>query len=190
LKNTTLATLGLVVNATFIATILSACSTDGYIYNYLNPPIEKPVTFKPPPEKLVTHMAGNVIINTKELKCLSDNIYFESLIEPIAGKIAVANVTMNRVASEHFPNTVCEVVWQKNQFSWTHDGKSDKPLAGKQYDDIYNLAKMVYIGELPDITEGSTFYHADYVNPGWAKKMDRKVVKIGAHIFYWNKDIH
>ena len=140
--------------------------------------------------KAQTSIAVNVILDVKEVGCLADNIYFESLIEPVAGQLAVANVTMNRVASEHFPNTVCEVVWQKKQFSWTHDGKSDKPLVGKQYDEIYNLAEMVYTGKLPDITEGSTFYHADYVNPSWAKKMDRKVVKIGRHIFYWNKDIH
>jgi|DEB0MinimDraft_10_1074344.scaffolds.fasta_scaffold00577_19 spore germination cell wall hydrolase CwlJ-like protein len=135
------------------------------------------------------HIVANIPTDVKELKCLADNIYFESLIEPLAGQIAVANVTMNRVNSPHFPNTVCEVVWANKQFSWTHDGKSDTPVAGKQYDDIYKLAKDVYTGKISDITEGSTFYHADYVNPSWAKKMDRKVVKIGRHIFYWNKDL-
>lgn len=139
--------------------------------------------------KAQTSIAVNVILDVKEVGCLADNIYFESLIEPVAGQIAVGNVTMNRVASKHFPNTVCEVVWQKKQFSWTHDGKSDKPLAGKKYDDIYKLAEMVYTSKLTDITEGSTFYHANYVNPAWAKKMDRKVVEIGRHIFYWNKDL-
>lgn len=180
MKKLMIPTIAIAVNLAFVVTILGACSKGGYIYNYLNAP----------PKTLATHVAGRVIVDGKELKCLADNIYFESLIEPIAGQIAVANVTMNRVASEHFPNTVCEVVWQSKQFSWTHDGKSDKPLAGKQYDDIYNLAEKVYTGKLPDITEGSTFYHADYVSPAWAKKMDRKVVKIGRHIFYWNKDIH
>lgn len=171
MKNTKMATLALAVNVTFIATIVSACSKDGYIYNYMN---QKEVVQLPP----------------KQIRCLADNIYFESLIEPVAGQIAVANVTMNRVKSEWFPNTVCEVVWQNKQFSWTHDGKSDIPLVGKQYNDIYKLAQMVYTGQIEDITEGSTFYHADYVSPAWAKKMDRKVVKIGRHIFYWNKDIH
>ena len=136
-----------------------------------------------------THIAANIPTNVKELKCLADNIYFESLIEPVAGQIAVANVTMNRVASKHFPNTVCEVVWQKKQFSWTHDGKSDVPSEKVLWFEVYNIAEKVYNGEISDITEGSTFYHADYVNPSWANKMDRKVVKIGRHIFYWNKDL-
>lgn len=136
-----------------------------------------------------THIAANIPTNVKELKCLADNIYFESLIEPVAGQIAVANVTMNRVNSPHFPNTVCEVVWQKKQFSWTHDGKSDVPSEKVLWFEVYNIAEKVYNGEISDITEGSTFYHADYVNPSWASKMDRKVVKIGRHIFYWNKDL-
>jgi len=96
---------------------------------------------------------------------------------------------MNRVASKHFPNTVCEVVWQKKQFSWTHDGKSDVPSEKVLWFEVYNIAEKVYNGTISDITEGSTFYHADYVNPSWASKMDRKVVKIGRHIFYWNKDL-
>lgn len=150
-----------------------------------------PVVVKPVPVvvKEQTPIAVNVVLDAKELECLANNIYFESLSEPVAGQIAVANVTMNRVASEYFPNTVCEVVWANSQFSWTHDGKSDTPVAGKQYNDIYKLAKDVYTGKIGDITEGSTFYHADYVNPGWAKRMDRKVVKIGAHIFYWHEGI-
>ena len=181
----------LVINLVFFISILGACTKDGYIYNYLNSIESSDVvvmntgSFRATPPVTVTPLP-----DTKELKCLADNIYFESLIEPIAGQIAVANVTMNRVKSEWFPNTVCEVVWQSKQFSWTHDGRSDTPLVGKQYNAIYKLAEMVYTGKINDITEGATFYHADYVTPAWAKKMDRKVVKIGRHIFYWNKDIH
>ena len=121
--------------------------------------------------------------HSAELKCLADNIYFEALIESQAGQIAVANVTMNRVKSKHFPNTVCDVVWERKQFSWTHDGKSDVPGSKKAYDRIYKVAKMVYDGTVPDITEGATFYHADYVNPSWNKVMTR-VAKIDSHIFY------
>lgn len=183
-------TFALVINLAFFITILGACTKDGYIYNYLNSTESADVIINAAVLKTTSPVIAAPLADTKELKCLADNIYFESLIEPIAGQIAVANVTMNRVKSEWFPNTVCEVVWQSKQFSWTHDGKSDNPLVGKQYNAIYKLAEMVYTGKINDITEGSTFYHADYVNPAWAKKMDRKVVKIGRHIFYWNKDIH
>ena len=118
-----------------------------------------------------------------EIKCLADNIYFEALTESDAGKIAVANVTMNRVKHPAFPNSVCDVVWEPKQFSWTHDGKSDKPDSEKAYKEVYEIAEAVYNGNVIDITEGATFYHADYVSPSWAKAM-QKVGKIDRHIFY------
>ena len=130
--------------------------------------------------------AGANEIRAAELKCLADNIYFEALTESDAGQIAVANVTMNRVKSKHFPNTVCDVVWEYKQFSWTHDGKSDVPGSKSAYKEVYEIAKAVYDGNIVDITEGSTFYHADYVNPSWNKVMTR-VAKIDTHIFYTHK---
>jgi spore germination cell wall hydrolase CwlJ-like protein len=122
----------------------------------------------------------------KEIECLATNVYFEALIESDIGRIAVANVTMNRVNSKHFPNTVCGVVWENKQFSWTHDGKSDVPTNKSGYEDIYEIAKAVYNGNILDITEGSTFYHADYANPYWTKVMTR-VVQFDTHIFYTHK---
>jgi len=119
-----------------------------------------------------------------EVKCLADNIYFEAKNQSIVGQIAVGNVTMNRMYSEHFPNTVCNVVWEPKQFSWTHDGKSDVPSNTKVYKEVYNIAKLVYNSNIPDVTEGATFYHADYVNPHWAASMDKKVTQIDNHIFY------
>ena len=130
-----------------------------------------------------THMTES---KAAELKCLADNIYFEALTESEAGQIAVANVTMNRVKHPAFPNTVCEVVWEPKQFSWTHDGKSDNPDSEKAYKEVYGIAESVYNGDIVDITEGATFYHADYVNPSWNKVMTR-VAKIDTHIFYTHK---
>jgi len=121
-----------------------------------------------------------------EIKCLADNIYFEALTESTAGQVAVGNVTMNRVTHSAFPDTVCDVVWERKQFSWTHDGKSDTPSSKKAYDEVYEIAKAVYNGNVMDITEGATFYHADYVNPSWNKDMKR-VAKIDTHIFYTHK---
>ena len=55
----------------------------------------------------------------QELGCLAMNIYHEARGEPVKGKLAVAAVTMNRVKAKYYPDTVCEVVWQRKQFSWT-----------------------------------------------------------------------
>ena len=103
-----------------------------------------------------------------------------------SSQVAVGNVTMNRVTHSAFPDTVCDVVWERKQFSWTHDGKSDTPSSKSAYDEVYEIAKAVYNGNVMDITEGATFYHADYVNPSWNKDMKR-VAKIDTHIFYTHK---
>lgn len=116
--------------------------------------------------------------------CLAMNIYHEARSEPIVGRMAVVEVTLNRVASDEYPNDVCEVVWQNKQFSWTHDGKSDK-----MKDDYHRKRSLeianAYIkgGFRSNLTKGATHYHADYVSPYWNKSFD-KVTKIGTHIFY------
>ena len=57
----------------------------------------------------------------EELYCLAKNIYFESRNQPKLGQIAVAQVTMNRVNSPKFPNSVCGVVQQGGEtVSYTH----------------------------------------------------------------------
>ena len=90
----------------------------------------------------------------KDLECLALNIYREGGYEPIEGRIAIAQVTMNRVESSDFPNDICGVVYQKNrvvkktvcQFSWYCDSKHrNRPINQKAYDEAYEVAKKVYL---------------------------------------------
>lgn len=124
-------------------------------------------------------------ISDKDRECLALNIYFESRGESEIGQQFVAWVTLNRVMDQKFPNTVCEVVWEDNQFSWTHDGKSDKPKDKAAWAEAQVIANQVIeaYGVEQDPTEGSTFFHADYTNPYWTKSVN-KVVQIDSHIFY------
>lgn len=119
----------------------------------------------------------------KELTCLAMNIYHEARGEPIDGQIAVAQVTMNRVAHKDWPETVCKVVYQKKQFSWTHLIKDHTPYNNDSWETAKTIARSVYEDKEDDLVDGSVFYHADYVNPYWAKSYT-KVGKIGTHIFY------
>lgn len=135
----------------------------------------------------------------KQVECLADNIFFESAYEPKRGQIAVAFVTLNRVYSGNYPNTVCGVVKQKDsvvcQFSWYCQERErrlsySKDLTPKQkevYNEIRELATHVYVNyeKMKDPTNGALFYHADYVNPGWIGLI--KTVVIGRHIFYTRK---
>ena len=142
-----------------------------------------------------------VLTDPQELECMSKNIYFESALESTAGKLAVAQVTLNRVKSRHFPNTVCTVVKQgkhsqsgfpvrdRCQFSWYCDGKSDVPRPGNLWKDSQRVAKVILQrhinAQLLDITDGSTHYHANWMEeyPRWSTQR-KKLVSIDQHIFY------
>lgn len=124
----------------------------------------------------------------KDRRCLALNIYFESRGESEIGQEFVAWVTLNRATSGKFSNTICGVVWEDEQFSWTHDGKSDKPKDKNAWAKAQSIANEVLdaYGVDRDPTEGATFFHANYAKPYWIAGKE-KVVQIDKHIFY--KDI-
>jgi spore germination cell wall hydrolase CwlJ-like protein len=136
----------------------------------------------------------NIDDKMRQLDCLARNIYWEAASEPFEGKVAVAQVTLNRVASGKFPDTVCGVVYQKNiiyervvcQFSWFCEGTHRvKAIHTALYRESEEVAKRVLFEHfrLPSL-EHALFYHADYVSPGW--KLPR-IEKIGRHIFYGDR---
>lgn len=130
----------------------------------------------------------------EEIACMALNIYHEARGEPDQGKIAVAHVVMNRVASARFPGTVCEVVQQggeirrhRCQFSWWCDGRSDAPLSEQDWQVSTEVALTVYWGRSDDPTAGALWYHADYVSPRWRRAFEEGPT-IGRHIFYRASD--
>jgi spore germination cell wall hydrolase CwlJ-like protein len=146
-----------------------------------------------------------MVFSKDEVKCLALNVYHEARNESLSGKIAVILVTMNRVADERFPGTICEVVHQgkhyyhkklkkryplKNmcQFSWYCDGRVDVPNNKRAWTYSQALAEYVLKRSMLfiDFTEGATHYHAGYIPlPKWAKQNDFiKTVTIDTHLFY------
>ena len=136
--------------------------------------------------------------NVKQITCMAKNIFYEAATESTAGRLAVAQVTLNRVKSHRFPNTVCDVVYQgfhtangfpkrdRCQFSWYCDGKGDDPKDGRLWSASQELAKHVfrYKDSMVDITDGATHYHANYIDsPRWANQ-HHITTKIDQHIFY------
>jgi len=122
--------------------------------------------------------------------CLALNMFFEARQEPISGQLAVAEVTLNRVADDRYPNTVCDVVWEDKQFSWTHDGVHDDPTR-MSYLDRQAWSTMLEIAEevldTPAILPGisATHYHSVKVSPFWTNHYDLDG-RIGNHVFYTN----
>tara|TARA_R110001592_G_scaffold45033_3_gene144167 strand:- start:132 stop:701 length:570 start_codon:yes stop_codon:yes gene_type:complete len=150
-------------------------------------------------------------IDINQMHCLATNIYHEARGETVRGKFAVAHVTMNRVNSDRFPNTVCNVVYQsqmrtnwkgesvpkrhKCQFSWYCDGKSDAIILRTAEGNIikYNMnaweeslkvATAVLKHNIHDTTYGATHYFNDKLaDPYWADHYVQVAV-IDNHVFH------
>jgi spore germination cell wall hydrolase CwlJ-like protein len=126
----------------------------------------------------------------EQLECLALNIYWEARSEPVIGQLAVAAVTLNRVADPAYPDSVCEVVYQGGeggkkgcQFSWWCDGKPDRPRNAAAWAKAAEVALAAASMQLPDPTGGALWYHADYVDPRWARSK-LVVARIGRHLFF------
>ncbi len=170
---------------------------------------QKPVSmvapdyYKPLEFDKVKYTAADVL-------CLAKNIYFEAGVESTAGKLAVANVTLNRTLGDNYPNTICEVVHEgihrynarieeyvpvrdRCQFSWYCDGLLDDPREGRTWESAQELAKKVLVNyhdkALIDITDGATHYHANWMEtyPKWSKRK-KVMASIDRHIFYGSKN--
>jgi spore germination cell wall hydrolase CwlJ-like protein len=133
-----------------------------------------------------------VAVRERQLACLAKNIYHEAGGEPFEGKVAVAQVTLNRTESGKFPGDICKTIYQKNvvyekvicQFSWAcdRDITAIKAINNANYRESMEVAKKVLLEDfrLPALKE-ALYYHADYINPKWNRE---KITKIGRHIFY------
>lgn len=144
----------------------------------------------------LTVLTNPIPLNEQDVYCLTRNAYYEAKGDSQMSQVAVTQVVLNRTKDPSFPKDVCSVVYQNNknqdnkkmtcQFSWT----CDKKLMGRLVDEkgwneslsAVNLALAMYYNRDVDITQGATFYHANYVNPGW-RGLER-ITSIGSHIYY------
>ena len=129
------------------------------------------------------------MLRDRQVICLAKNIWFESRGEPAEGQLAVGLVTLNRLESGIWPRTVCEVVYDPGQFSWTQEPSlRNKKPTGEQWEQIVLLsATLLHRKDLfDDITDGATYFHAAYIRPGWNRL--QHTVRLGQHVFYKPKE--
>ncbi len=123
-------------------------------------------------------------LSQADTHCLAHAIYYEARGERFVGMLAVANVIMNRVADPNYPKTVCDVTRQRSrtvcQFEYyckvgNRIPASDDP----QWNMANDIAFQVMSGNLPDLTDGATRFHA--IN---GSRPSSGSLRIGSHIFY------
>ena len=133
----------------------------------------------------------SIKVREKQLDCMAMNIYREAGHEPFEGKVAVAQVTMNRVKDGRFGDDVCGVIFKKSvimdkvvcQFSWACDSAAKaRPVNTAAYNESYLVAKKVLLeGFSLSILKDALYFHATHINPQWQLE---KIGTIGNHIFY------
>ena len=134
-------------------------------------------------EDIIIRTNHNIKYTKNDIDCLARNIYYEAGNEADTGKYAVAHVTLNRVKSNYWGDTICQVVYSKAQFSWTLKKKLPRPDA-----ELYARCHSIAVASLKGIgvkgLERSLFYHAVYIKtPNWVDN-NHRTKQIGEHIFY------
>jgi len=148
----------------------------------------------PTPAQIITKPQAQAVDPTgKEIlddaiTCLARSIYWETKGKDDASMEAIANVVMNRIDHEGFPNTICGVVKQGNeqgvcQFSWWCDGRSDDAKEEESYSHAKEIARKALNRQLKDRTGGALYFHCRKAVPNWSKEYIR-TVEVGEHVFY------
>lgn len=124
-------------------------------------------------------------LNAQDTTCLTKNVYHEARGEPYAGKLAIAQVTLNRVVSGQWGLSVCRVVYAPSQFAWTAN-------SNERYHAPNNADWMLSQRVVHDYTQGfrvtqledAQYFHAKRLGrPHWTKKL-KKSADLGNHVFY------
>ena len=153
----------------------------------------KAVMYKLDPSKQLVMNNSSITaeVRNKQLECLARNIYYEAGNQPFEGKVAVAQVTINRAESGQFPKDICQVVYQKNivyekvlcQFSWyCETATMTRPRNTAMFKESEMVARQVLLEgfRLPSLQK-ALYFHATHINPKWNRE---KVAVIAGHVFY------
>jgi len=135
------------------------------------------------PKEQTFFRSNKVELSEKEYNCLVKNVYHEAGGESMMGKIAVAQITINRLESGRWGKDMCKVIYAKHQFSWTSRKKLPIPT-GDALEESKLAVEQVLDGNRISKLRDSLFYHATWIaRPYWTSAMKEKKI-IGQHIFY------
>lgn len=141
-----------------------------------------------PAHPFAAFRGANLTAAIRAQQCLALAMYYEAGFEGRDGRRAVAQVVLNRVHHPAFPHDVCSVVFQRSasnicQFTFACDGALQRPRLPALWRQSMAEADAALHGQIYAAVGMATHYHAGYVFPRWAVRLE-KVAVIGSHLFY------
>lgn len=127
------------------------------------------------------------IVLTTQLVCLAEAVFSESRGEDYAGQLYVAGVVKNRVGDSRWPNTYCDVVAQKGQFTYKRAGLAEKIKSENiSWERALQVAQSVVNSDFE--FDNVLYFHANSIKPEWDFDKIELVKTIGRHVFYADKN--
>lgn len=139
----------------------------------------------------------DIVADNNEYRCAVRNLYHEGRGEGLIGQAYIVKTVLNRVRDTKHPHSVCGVIYQSKQFSWTHQIPKNKHKVPNKTTSEKELLKqlealstvVILLDRVGiDFTQGSQFYHSVNVKPRWDYTKLEKTQRIGNHIFYKRKE--
>jgi N-acetylmuramoyl-L-alanine amidase len=133
--------------------------------------------------EVINHNTQQLYITGEDIDLMAKLVFAESAGEPYTGKVAVASVVLNRTTDPHFPNTIKEVIFQKNAFSCVRNGKINASPNQDCYNAVYDAIKGV-----DPTNDALFFYNPATATCNWMKETQKvNQTTIGHHTFFKTK---
>lgn len=142
-------------------------------------------TAQPLPLTYVEPTTTYVHVEPKQLDCLAANIYYEGRNQPLFGQLAIGLTTLVRAREGNWPETICGVVYQPNQFSWVGKKHKQPKWDERAYLRALTLSDQILSGDFDNLIPmfAPTYFHTTKVNPAWSQRLSKLAV-IKDHVFY------
>ena len=126
------------------------------------------------------HDNQQLYITGEDIELMAKLVSAESIGEPYDGKVAVASVVLNRTLDPNFPNTIKDVIFQKNAFSCVRNGQINANANQDCYNAVYDAIK----GHDPT-NQALFFYNPSTATCNWMKQTPKfNKTTIGHHTFF------
>ncbi len=130
--------------------------------------------------QVFNHDTQKLYITGEDIDLMAKVVSAESRGEPYAGKVAVASVVLNRTIDPHFPNTIKEVIFQKNAFSCVKNGEINASADQDCYDAVYDAIRGI-----DPTNDALFFYNPAIATCTWMKETQKiNETTIGHHTFF------